>query len=297
MKQSPIEWTFERSARSAFVLRIPFQRRSGWEAKILVTSDQHWDNPKSDHALQLEHLEQAAALGAPVLSAGDFFCLMQGKYDKRSNKSALRPEHQTDNYLDSVIETAVDFFAPYAKLFTVILTGNHEAAIQQRHETNMIDRFCGAINTRTGSHVHNGGFSSFIKVMFEEGSNASRPHRFSRVIHVDHGYGGGGPVTADMIQSSRRAMYLPDADIIIHGHTHDQWVREYARKRLSRDGQIYHDVQTHVKVASYKDGYSDGHSSWEATKGMPPKPLGAYWLRFYWDTKKDRVFHEVIRAQ
>lgn len=89
---------------------------------------------------------------------------------------------------------------------------------------------------------------------------------------------------------------MPDADIILSGHTHDSWVREVARIRLNRDGSQRHDIQTHIKLPSYKDDYGDGFSGWAATKGMPPKPSGAVWLEFYWCRTKKRILYRVIKA-
>ena len=96
-RTADLKWQFSQVERSSYILRVPLERRQDWEFKILITSDQHWDNPKSNREMQIEHLDQAKAIGAPVMSAGDFFCLMQGTFDKRANKAALRPEHQTDN--------------------------------------------------------------------------------------------------------------------------------------------------------------------------------------------------------
>lgn len=285
----------EQLSRNVFRVNVPLRRDAKWEWWTLLTSDQHWDNPHSNHELQLTHLKEAKSRGAAILCAGDLFCLMQGKYDKRANKSALRPEHQVDNYLDAVINTATQFFAPFAHNFVVVATGNHEQAIADRHETNMIDRFVGAMNQKTGSHIANAGFSGWVIFSFRDGSN---PARTPINLHLDHGYGGGGPVTSDLIQHQRRSVYLPDADIVISGHTHDHFVKETSRVRLSPQGNIYHDVQTHVKIPSYKDEYRDGYGGWAtATKGMPPKPQGACWLRFFWSRAEEKVLYEVTRAQ
>lgn len=217
---------------------------------------------------------------------------MQGKYDPRSSKSALRPEHQVDNYIDAVINTAADFFRPYADNLVLIAMGNHESSIAKRLETNVTDRLIGAL----GGNVANGGFSGWVRFKFKEadaGENAC-----SRVLnlHYDHGYGGGGPVTADMIQHQRRAIYLPDADIVVSGHTHDAWTREFVQLRLTKYGQVRQSVQTHIKVPTYKDDYKDGYGGWHAETGKPPKPLGAYWVRFYWDHSVEEIKYEVIRA-
>jgi hypothetical protein len=206
---------FQQLSRNVFKITIPIVVRKDWESWVLLTSDQHWDNPKSNHKLQLKHLEEAKERDASIISAGDFFCAMQGKYDRRANKTALRPEHRSDDYFDSLIETASNFFAPYAHNFFLIGMGNHEASIVDRHETNLIERLVAVLNNKTKSKIFSGGFSGWIIFTFMRHDNKQCG---SIVLHYDHGYGGGGPVTADMIQHQRRSVYLPDADIILSGH-------------------------------------------------------------------------------
>lgn len=220
---------------------------------------------------------------------------MQGKYDKRSSKAAVRPEHQVDNYLDAVVNTGADFYEPFAHSFVCFAIGNHEQALASRHETQIIDRLVGILNARTGSSIYTGGFSGFVIFSFAyQGGGKDRTTRV--VLHYDHGYGGGGAITDDMIQHHRRAVYLPDADIVISGHTHSAWTRELSRVRLSHNGVIRHDIQTHIKLPTYKDEYGDGYGGWHVETGKTPRPLGGWWLRFYWDRESQRVLYQVIRA-
>jgi predicted phosphodiesterase len=268
-----------------------------WEFWALLVSDQHHDNPKARHDLERKHLQQAKERGAAIVSCGDQLCLMQGKYDKRANKSALRPEHQVDNYLDAVVETAADFYQPFAFNFVCFGVGNHEKSIEQRHETRVIDRLVGVLNDRTGSHIHVGGFSGWVVFSFNMGGAGKQGRSVRVVLHYDHGYGGGGAVTSDMIQHHRRSVYLPDADIVISGHTHDAWMRELSRVRLSTSGVVRHDVQTHIKLPTYKEEYGDGYGGWHVETGKAPRPLGGWWVRFYFDRPTGRVLYEVVRAQ
>ena len=87
---------------------------------FLLSADHHWDNPDCDREMIKRHLEQAKERNAPVLFVGDFFCAMQGKYDKRSDKSKVRPEHQTAKYLDSLVDTAAEWLMPYREQIAVI---------------------------------------------------------------------------------------------------------------------------------------------------------------------------------
>ena len=94
-----------------------------------------------------------------------------------------------------------------------------------------------------------------------------------------HGYGGGGPVTKDVIQANRQGVFLEGVDIVATGHTHDQWVMHQPTVRYNRQFDIEHRTRLHVKCGTYKDAWDDGNGGWEITKGHPPKPTGGMWLK------------------
>jgi hypothetical protein len=98
----------------------------GKSQKFLLLSDLHWDNPKCERGLLTRHLKQAQERGAKVIINGDFFCMMQGKYDPRRSKKDILPEHNKANYIDAVIEDAVKWWTPYADMILLIGYGNHE---------------------------------------------------------------------------------------------------------------------------------------------------------------------------
>lgn len=124
-------------SRSVLTLRLNV--KSGWEQWFLLTSDRHWDNPDSNRDLQRKHIEQAKERDAWIMDFGDFFCLMQGKYDKRANKSKVRPEHQKDNYLDAVVQTGAKWFKDAPLL--LLADGNHDTNILKKHETDIMGEF------------------------------------------------------------------------------------------------------------------------------------------------------------
>jgi hypothetical protein len=219
---------------------------------------------------------------------------MQGKYDKRSSKNDIRPEHNTGNYLDALVDTAAGYFAPYAGQLVVVASGNHEEAIAKNHETNLIERLVARLNAGGKASVSHGGFSGWVFFRFRPAKGGSWR---TIKLHYDHGYGGGGPVTRDTIQSSRRAVYLPDADIVASGHTHDEWRLPIARKRISDKGVPFVDEQLHIKCPTYKEEYGDGFGGWHVRRGAPPKPIGAIWLKFTWSGKYDRIIFDALAAK
>lgn len=265
--------------------------KAGWEKWILLRSDVHHDNPKCDWKLEKKHLDEAKEHDALIIDNGDLFCAMQGKYDKRSSKDAMRPEHQNGTYLDSLVSTAADFYKPYAKNFVVFGKGNHETAIRSRHETDLTDRLAAEMR-KHGSQAIAGGYGGWIRFTFRRDGGSVQ----SRVLYHYHGTGGGGPVTRGTIQTSRIAVFTPDADIVLTGHTHDSWMVPIARQRLTKNGVIYHDEQYHVRCAGYKDAWGDGSSGWEVEKMLGPKPKDAAWLRFSYDATEDKIQTEITRA-
>jgi hypothetical protein len=265
----------------------------GWEQWFLLSADRHWDNPKSNRTLQKKHLQQAGERGAGVLDFGDLFCAMQGRYDKRSDKSDIRPEHQHGTYLDKLVETGATWFGEYAQSILQIGTGNHESSILKHHETNLTERLVERINTERRSTIACAGFSGWVRFMFQ-----TRNERTSRKLAWHHGYGGDAPVTKGVIQTNRMAVYLPDADIVVTGHTHNEWQFPIPRVRISDLGQVFHDEQLHLKIPGYKEEYEDGYSGWHIERGGPPKPIGAVWLRFYYENSAPgKIATEVTRAK
>jgi hypothetical protein len=207
---------------------------------------------------------------------------MQGKYDPRASMDSIRPEDVADNYLDLIVRHAAEFYAPFAKQFCIIGQGNHEANILKRHHTSLISNLVHRLNSDHGGNVFTGGYGGWVRFMF----TIQKTRRTSRTMKYHHGAGGGGPVTRGTIQSARQAVYLPDADIVFNGHTHDAWVLPIARERLNNKGKVGRDIVYYVRTPGYKDGYGDGSKGFEVEKWMPPKPLGAIWLRFYMEEKR-----------
>lgn len=254
---------------SKSVTRIKFAK----SVSAFLMSDLHWDNPMCDRDLLKKHLDAAVLDGAPIFMAGDVFCLMQGKFDKRANKNAIRPEHNTDRYFDSIIETAIEFFGPYAKNIAMVSPGNHETAVLKRHEFCIIDRFVQALKSAVpDSPVKAGHYSGWV--VFQGSMNKSKGERTNRKLWYHHGYGGGGPVTRGVIQTNRTQVYVDGADILWSGHTHDSWCVPIQTIGLNNADVPVQGRSLHIRTAGYKDEYRKGEGGWHIERGGPPKPLG-----------------------
>ena len=148
-KHLPGNTTLEEISRNVHFINHRFLSTSDnfW---VLLTSDRHHDNPHCNQELEKKHLDEAKERNAVIIDYGDLFCAMQGKFDRRASKDDIRPEHQHGNYLDKLVATATEFYAPYANNFAVMGPGNHETAMLKHHETNLTERLVERLNMSTG---------------------------------------------------------------------------------------------------------------------------------------------------
>jgi len=252
---------------------------AGWEQYILLSSDRHHDNPHANHKLEKKHLDMARERNAPIVDNGDLFCAMQGRYDSRRSQTSLRPEHRTDDYFGALIDTAEEFYKPYADLFTVIGKGNHESSILKHNNIDLTKMLVKRLNDHTDNPVYSGGYGGYVILRF----NAHKTRRSAIILKYYHGSGGGGAVTRGVIQTNRRSTYMPDANIIMTGHIHEAWIMTTPRERINRHGKLSLDTQWHISTPTYKEEYGQGAGGYHVESGRPPKPVGCAWLKFWID--------------
>ena len=252
----------------------------GKRVQIAMLSDLHWDNPKCDWNLLKRDLDYCKTNNIPVMVNGDFFCLMQGKGDRRGNKSDIRPEHNNAKYLDSIVETAVDWFTPYADILTVIGYGNHETSVIKWQETDLLQRFVDLFNYKNGSNVFTGGYGGWLIINQEFSKNNFASFK----VKYFHGSGGGGVVTKGALNLTRALEMYEDFDVFTMGHIHENAARNDARdtiKNNSKTGWKHEQKQLHLMLTgTYKEEYGDGSKGWHVERGAPVKPTGGRILIF-----------------
>lgn len=252
----------------------------GKRVQIAMLSDLHWDNPKCDWDLLKRDLDYCKTNNIPVMVNGDFFCLMQGKGDRRGNKSDIRPEHNNAKYLDSIVETAVEWFSPYANILTVIGYGNHETSVIKWQETDLLQRFVDLLNYKNGSNVYAGGYGGWI--ILRQEIHAGIESSFK--IKYFHGSGGGGVVTKGALNLTRALEMYEDFDVFTMGHIHENAARNDVRDTIdfnSKLGYRHEHKQLHLMLTgTYKEEYGDGSKGWHVERGAPVKPTGGRILVF-----------------
>lgn len=293
-------WSISKVSKNVVEITVEMNRNRDWEQWVLLRSDVHHDNPKCDQDLERKHLDEAKECDAPIIDNGDLFCAMQGRWDKRADKSALRPEHQGSNYFDLLVDTAAKFYEPYKNQFAILGRGNHETAITKAHETDLTDRLASRMRAH-GSSVEASGYGGWAIFRFVDATLKAKGHpkcgKDSVTLYHFHGTGGGGYASRGVMQINRIGVITPDASIVLTGHTHDDWQVPIRRQRITSHGKLYQDEQLHIRCPGYKDAWDEGDAGWEVEKLLGPKPRGAAWLRFTFDNASDKVRYDTQRAK
>ncbi len=283
---------FQIEQDNSSVVTVRFQvDKPGWEQWCFFRSDAHHDNKYCRKDVERAHLEEAKKRNALIFDFGDTFCAMQGRFDRRLDydqmPDELRPTANT--YLDEIVRYNAEFYLPYANNWALLAAGNHESAVLKNHQTSLTERLAERLRV-AGSQVKVGDYQGWIRLMFLYPGNKCHTYR----VRYTHGYAGGGPVMKDAIQANRQMVFLDGVDFLISGHTHDSWHIVYRREGLNAEGHPYlRDVEC-IKMAGYKEEYSP-NKGWAVEKGHPPKPLGGWWVRFFYANQK--IQYELIRAK
>ena len=243
----------------------------------LLISDVHFDNPKCRRDILKKHLDMAVERGATIRINGDFFCAMQGKFDKRASKDQLRPEHQGPNYFDLIVDTAVEWWKPYAHHIVWMSYGNHETSVIKRNEIDLLKRFVDTMNQKTGSNIQLGGYGGWECLQVTKAGRAKTAN-----IKYMHGFGGGGPVTKGTIQHSRMNNMVNNSDVVWMGHVHEMYIMATIKESayFNKVAHVRHNLTWDIRTSTYKDEFADGSHGWHIERGAPPKIIGGIWMDY-----------------
>lgn len=241
--------------------------------RFLALTDLHWDSAHCDRAFLKKHLDYALEENAPVVIVGDLFDVMQGKYDPRADPDTLRPEHRGSNYFDLISSTALEWFAPYARILCLITPGNHEASVIKRNEIDLLDRLTHSLRTQYKSPVIYGEDWCYL-LQKNTRSSAINSETKTKKIFLHHGYGGGGEAGRGVTQhQATRSQW--QADCFISGHIHRRNTDHNVITSVTGKGRIETTDQWFIRCGSYKQELD---CSWHISRGAAARPLGGWWI-------------------
>lgn len=260
----------ESPERGVYVHTFAIKRNNAFSMKVLHCSDVHIDSSDCDRDLLKKHLEQADY----VKIFGDLFDLMQSKHDKRRSYNELKEKYKSDNYIDLVVEDAVDFFKPYAKKIIFVSLGNHETSVIKNTGTNPISIFCSRLRSY-GSQVIEGSYAGFQVDRFEnDGKFVDK-----KVYYYHHGHGTNAQKTEGTLELDGDKARVPNADIVLKGDNHYKW-HNPGQTSVWLNGMFRMEskVQHHIRLGTYKKfTFTDG---WAVQKGLKPTSIGGWFINY-----------------
>jgi len=274
-----------------FINRTTFRVECESHDKFLFVSDVHFDSMKCDREMLTRHFDQAKKDKAKIFVFGDWFDLMQGKYDPRGNYSDLRPEYKSITYLDDVIEDSARYLAQYKEEIVFIGRGNHETSIEKRLHTSPLDRLA-AIHNYNGGNVMIGGYSGWLIFNLMRSGKAAGQSK----VHFHHGYGGNAPRSKGVLGVDIDQMQFPDANVIVRGHTHQKWHVPVVVDRINEKGTCYQQRIHHIRTGSYKK-LGDRFAGWAVEKNFNTPTLGGWWLEIARRKLPERVEWKVWECE
>lgn len=277
---------FKAERTNANVLTLRFDNfSSGFEQWFLLSSDRHHDSTYCDRKNEKKHLDEALRRNAIILDAGDLFDAMQGKFDPRRSMDELRPEYRVNNYYDYVVKDCADFYEPYAKNWVLFGLGNHETAVIRNAGTHLTDRLVYELQSRGCNNSFTGGYGGWVRFMF---SSKGEGGRQSLSFYYHHsGITGNAPVSKGLIGANRQAVFIPDADIVLNGHNHEDYQMSQVRQQLSSGGKIMRTYTHFVRTPGYKQAWEESSYGFDVEK-CSPKPIGAAWMLIKYE-KHDKI--------
>jgi hypothetical protein len=213
---------------------------------------------------------------------------MGGKYDKRTKKSDIRPEYNIGNYFTDIKKDAKKFLLPYKDQIALMILGNHEESINQRHEFDLLGDFIETLNPK----ILYGDYDGFIKFMFsKDGKNSGS---LSKLMYYTHGSGGSAPVTNGSIQSARRQDTV-EADMYISGHIHTEYSIPRTMYRVTDQHKIVTQKKYHWQVGTFKLT----HGVWSKMKAHKAANIGGRWVTFkaVYNPKSDYYDIKIISTE
>lgn len=255
-----------------FEIDAPLIKEERW---FMYRADAHNDHPASRRDLILSHMETLKECNGFMIDGGDFYCVMQAPGDKRASAhgEAVRSEDRGTNYIINVAEHGTELLQPYANNIALLMLGNHETAMMKYHGIDVTELTAKLLRAAVPKcPTLAAGYMCYVKVNF------TKSH--SQIFYFHHGTRTNAPVTRGVIQSNRRSVYLRDADFVFTGDSHDGYCVPMVRETFNGK-EIGRHTQWHIQTPSYKEARS-ARSGYEIEKEFGPKPLGCWFIRFFY---------------
>ena len=236
---------------------------------ILWFADAHIDNPKSK--LNFIHKTIRENPDAFIIFGGDHHDLMQWKLDKRASYSALKHEHKTDDYFNSVIDsTRSEIIEKYKDRIICFTRGNHESMATRTLNFDFVKFLL------SGYNIPAGDFAGYIAVTYNQ-----KGHKRRNILYYQHKPNSGGKRSKGMLSVDILKGNAPTANLYITEHIHDTWIKPETREILTPGLNVIYETLWFVQAPTTKDEFSGAKNGFLHEKIQPsPTTIGCIKLDY-----------------
>ena len=259
-----------------------FNYNKDYNEKILWANDVHLDSVYCKRDLFIEHCEQADKI---VLS-GDFWDLMEGKFDRRQS---IKDPALTGHYINKLVEMGVKILKPFKHKIIAWNKGNHELSFEKYSDVSITDFVCKELQINPVKF----GMSGYYIFSFKH-ENDNINARNKTVLYFTHNTGmsgrrSKGSLAADIIAGER-----PSANIWVGEHSHRGVIVPLKIEKLNHFNNLNYELKYFCQSLTYKaaDEDLDGNS-FEILKGVGLLPNGGLIFEFNYNKKTKNVDYKV----
>ena len=251
---------------------IPYQK-PGEKFTLVPISDVHYGAAACEKGRFVSTLKRhGRAKNTLLVFVGDVIdCIVPGD-KKRFRPETIDPELMVvdDKIKSNWIDLEVRWFCEQIEKYVSpsnllgIGRGNHEDEIAKRSGTDPLDNICYRLKTESL------GYTWFYHLNFKmPGTGYQRLY-----VYGNHGFGGGGRTEGGSMTKYCRSSERIHADICLHGHDHDCWIKPIVEVDSST-GKVREVQKLIVDCGTFMKTFSDSDiPTYSEKAGYPPRNLG-----------------------
>jgi len=186
-------------------------------------ADAHLDSKKSKRKFIKRLIDENP--DAFIVYGGDCFDLMQGKKDRRAEKSALGDEFSESDYWNRVIDYSRDeWLYPYKDRIIAFIEGNHTTGVLSHNEIDFLGWLTDS--GKLANRMYAAGWI-ILTMKIAKGRNLCFP------VYFQHAPPSGGKRSKGMLSVDILLGEHPDAKAIITEHIHETYITPQTVERLN----------------------------------------------------------------
>lgn len=213
-----------------------------------------------------------------IILSGDFFDLMEGKFDRRASK---RDDKLKGHYINKLVDLSVKGLKKYKDKIIGWNKGNHELSFEKFSDVSITNFVCDALGInpiKKGMH----GYYVFKFVAKRDPEKI----RNSKIIYFTHNTGMNGRRSKGSLAADILAGERPSADIWIGEHSHRGVIVPLKVETLTHLNTIKYKRKYFCQSLTYKTADEDPKGeSFEINKGVGLLPTGGMFFDFYFNSK------------